>query len=91
MSPNYHQITHIVEQMLRKKGDRKPLGIRWITRFRERYPQLKAGRTQAMDIKRLLALDIDIVERFFEQILTLQSEFDVPSWEIYNMDEKASK
>ena len=88
MSPNYHQITFVVEQMLRKKDDKKPLGTRWITRFRERYLQLKTGRTQAMDIKRLLVLDIDIVERFFEQISVLQNEFDIPNWEIYNMDEK---
>ena len=78
MSPNYHQITFVVEQMLRKKGDKKPLDTRWITRFRERHPQLKAGRTQAMDIKRLLALDMDIVKRFFEQISVLHSEFDIP-------------
>ncbi len=33
MSPNYHQITFVVEQMLRKKGNKRPLGTRWITRF----------------------------------------------------------
>jgi len=88
MSPNYQKIKLVANQLLKENGDKKPLGKHWITRFRQRYPELKSGRSKAMEIKRLTALSPDIIELHFNQIHELKLRYNIDSSRIYNMDEK---
>jgi hypothetical protein len=67
LCPNYPRIRRIISEILQNKGDHKTLGKHYVTRFIQRYPELKAGETRAVDVKRLTALDPTIVERFFTE------------------------
>ena len=40
-----------------------------------------------MDIKRLSALDLTIIKRFFDEFKRLRSEYAVKPQDIYNIDE----
>lgn len=84
---NYAQIRALVVELLRDKGDERPLGKNYITRLITRYPQLQGGKARVMDISRLSALDPSVIERFFAEFGRLRTEYDVEIEDIYNMDE----
>jgi hypothetical protein len=88
MSPNYRRIKGIIVELLRQNGDHLPLGKHWITRFKQRHPDLKGGYTKAMEMKRLTALSSDVIDPFFTEVQTLQSQYKVLPQNIHNMDEK---
>jgi hypothetical protein len=41
-----------------------------------------------MEMKRLTALSLDIIDPFFDEVQTLQAQYHVPASNILNMDEK---
>jgi hypothetical protein len=67
LCPNYPRIRRMISEILQNRGDHKTLGKHYVTRFIQRHPELKTGKTRAMDIKRLTALDPTIIERFFSE------------------------
>jgi hypothetical protein len=67
LCPNYPRIRRIISEILQNKGDHKTPGKHYVTRFIQRYPELKTGKIRAIDVKRLTALDPTIVERFFTE------------------------
>jgi hypothetical protein len=85
---NYIRIREVVVQLLRQNGDHRPLGKHWITNFQKRHPGLSGGYTKAMEMKRLTALSIDVINPFFDEVETLQAQYNVPRGNILNMDEK---
>jgi Tc5 transposase DNA-binding domain len=87
ISPNYSKLRTILTNLLRKKGDRRPLGKHFITRFISRHPELKAGFSRLIDAKRLSALDSGIMEEFFVEFNRLRNDYKVDFEDIYNMDE----
>jgi DDE superfamily endonuclease/Tc5 transposase DNA-binding domain len=87
LCPNYPRIRRMISEILQNRGDHKTLGKHYVTRFLQRHPELKTGKTRAMDVKRLTALDPTIIERFFSEFERLRSEYSVEIDDIYNMDE----
>jgi hypothetical protein len=61
MSPNYDTIRLILRDLLRKKGDSKPLNKHFVTRIVQRHLELKSGYSRTMNAKRVSALNIDII------------------------------
>ena len=88
LSPNYIQAQVVVTSLLRAKGDFQPLGVHWITNFHKRHPEISAGKSRKMEMSRLESLDTAIVNSFFNEITTLQTQYQIPWSQVYNMDEK---
>lgn len=88
LSPNYEKIRYVATQLLRENNDFTPLGAHWVTRFLQRHKGLKAGRSKAMEIERLLALDHDIVHEIFSEVERLEQRYRIPPRRVRNMDEK---
>ena len=87
ISANYIHIREMLQNLLQKKGDLKPLGEHFITRFVRRHPQLKSGYSRTLDAVQLSALDPSLVEAFFSEFNTLKTEYNIDLEDIYNMDE----
>jgi DDE superfamily endonuclease len=87
ISPNYRKMRIIMQNLLRNKGDLRPLGKHFVTRFVRRHAELKSGFSRALDIKRASALDVDIVKSFFAEFRELKTKYNVEIEDIYNMDE----
>ena len=86
-SLNHAELRGLLENLLQKKGDFRPLGEHYITRFIRHHSELKSGFSRAMDVKRMTALDPDIVETFFAEFERLKTTYGVEMNDIYNMDE----
>jgi len=87
LCPNYPRIRRMISEILKNRGDHKTLGKHYITRLIQRHPELKTGKTRPLDVKRLLALDPMIIERFFLEFERLRSDYLVEIDDVYNMDE----
>ncbi len=87
LCPNYAQIRRMVVKLLQSKGDKIRLGKHYVQRLISRHPELKTRRNRQMDVKRLMALDSDVIKRFFAEFEHLRSTYAVESQDIYNMDE----
>ena len=74
--------------LLRKKGDTKPLGHHWYTRFLERHPDLRAKWSRNRDQARSDAEDRNSVDRWFQLFQSIVAEKGIATEDIYNMDEK---
>jgi hypothetical protein len=65
----------------------EPLSQHLITRFISRYLELKGGRNRTMNVKRMSALNIKIVEAFFLDFQRLKAKYNVEIDDIYNIGE----
>jgi hypothetical protein len=88
LCPNHSTFRYIVTQLLLENGIQEPLGKHWIQRFKKRHSVIVTGRTQAMEMKRLTALDTTTVTAFYDQISTLRELHNIELCDISNMDEK---
>jgi NADH/NAD ratio-sensing transcriptional regulator Rex len=77
----------MITEILQNKGDHKTLRKHYITRLIQRHPELKSGKTRAMVIKRILALDPMVIKRFFSEFERLWNDYSVEMEDIYNIDE----
>ncbi|ERF69214.1 hypothetical protein EPUS_02181 [Endocarpon pusillum Z07020] len=87
LCPNYPRIRSFVYEILRNRGDSRPLGKNYVSRFISRHSELRTSRSRAMDIKRLSALDPTVIESFFSEFEQLRSQYGVEIENIWNMDE----
>ena len=87
LCPNYAQIRRMVTKLLHSKGDKIQLGKYYVERLIARHPGLKTYRNRHMNIKRMMALDSDVIKRFFVEFEQLRSQYAVDSQDIYNMNE----
>ena len=63
----------MVTKLLYSKGDKIQLGKHYVERLITRHSELKTRRNRHMDIKRMMALDSDVIERFFIKFKQLRS------------------
>jgi len=82
------QARFMAEDLLRAKGDSKPLGINWTQKFLKRHKQLKTKYIPPLDKERALAQDPYILSDWFQLYQRIKAEFNVQDSDIYNMDEK---
>jgi hypothetical protein len=74
--------------MLVAKGDYADLGINWVQKWLNRYPQLKSKYIPPLDKQRAMAQDAEIVRYYFQLFADTKDEYKVEWADIYNMDEK---
>lgn len=76
------------EQMLRAKGDSKPLGTNWYQHFLKRHPSLRTSRSRTLDQARRDASDPEVLQAWFSLFLATVTQLGIPQSDWYNMDEK---
>jgi hypothetical protein len=64
-----------------------PISVRWIDRFRKRYPELKTVYSRALDTSRFEGVTYPIVNAYFDALTDLFLENPYPSDAIFNVDE----
>jgi len=64
-----------------------PISVRWIDRFRKRYPELKTVYSRSLDASRFEGVTYPIVNAYFNAITDLFLENSYPSDAIFNVDE----
>lgn len=81
-------VESFAEQMLRAKGDSKPLGTNWYQHFLKRHPDLRTSRSRALDQARRDASDPEVLQAWFSLFLATVTQYGIPQCDWYNMDEK---
>lgn len=66
----------------------KPVGSSWPTRFLERHPDLKVRYSQSLEKCRANNVNRATINKFFDMLEEIITEFKIPAENIYNMDEK---
>lgn len=66
----------------------KRVGRSWGTRFIKRHPDLKVRWTTGLEACRACTLNRHAVREFYDMLDETVKEFNIPSENIYNMDEK---
>ena len=64
-----------------------PISVRWIDRFRKRYPELKTVYSRSLDASRFEGVTYPIVNAYFDALTDLFLENSYPSDAIFNVDE----
>ena len=60
----------------------------WVYRFLERHPQITLSRPSGLDPKRTRAFNQPSVQKYFDKLKEIVENLDIPTENIYNMDEK---
>jgi hypothetical protein len=63
-----------------------PISVRWIDRFRKRYPELKTVYSRSLDASRFEGVTYPIVNAYFDALTDLFLENSYPSDAIFNVD-----
>ena len=64
-----------------------PISVRWIDRFRKRYPELKTVYSRSLDASRFEGVTYPIVNAYFDALTDLFLKNSYPSNAIFNVDE----
>jgi hypothetical protein len=83
-----YQIRKMAVELLKEKGDNKPLGPNWQSRFLRRHPELKSKISSPRARDRFLAQDHGIFNHWFDLFLEQKEKYCVHDDDVYNMDEK---
>jgi len=75
-------------ELLKEKGDNKPLGPNWQSAFLRRHPDLKSKISSPRARDRFLAQDHGIFNHWFDLFLEQKEKYCVHDDDVYNMDEK---
>ena len=78
----------MAEELLRNKGDSKPIGINWPQKFLRRNPSIKTVYTPPLDKERAMAEDPRIIAHWFDLFVQLKKQYNIEDCDTYNMDEK---
>jgi helix-turn-helix, Psq domain/Tc5 transposase DNA-binding domain len=66
----------------------RPVSRKWIKRFRERHPEIRARWTRPLEKCRAQSLNPTAVASFFEVLQEVIETYDIPPENIYNANEK---
>lgn len=86
--PRISQLQAMASELLRKKGDMKPLGKNWNEKFKSRYPEITSKFCAVRDRQRAAMQDLDILTHWFELYERIKRENNVRDEDTYNMDER---
>ena len=56
----------MVTEMLEKKGDKKLLGVNWVSKFLRRHPNIKLAYIPPLDKERAMAHEPEILRGWLE-------------------------
>ena len=82
------QARFMAEDLLRAKGDMKPLGKNWVQSFLGRHREIRSKHVPSLDKERALAENPQILMDWFELYSRTKLQYKVQDEDIYNMDEK---
>ena len=82
------QLKLIAEELLKAKGDKRPIGKNWPRVFIDRNPDLKSVFTTPQDRNRQLSEDWDIISHWFQLYEETVNKYYIQPEDIYNIDEK---
>lgn len=86
--PLVTQTRFMADELLRKKGDSRPIGINWPQKFMKRHPSIKTAYIPPLDKERATAQNPATLADWFQLFLQIKSEYEVRDSDIYNMNEK---
>ena len=76
------------EELLKARGDCKPLGVNWVQKLLKRHPELESRFIQSMDKERVNAMNYDSVSDWFNLYRGVLGKYQILKEDTYNMDEK---
>ena len=85
-----HQVRRMAMEILKDKGDIRPLGLNWHLSFLQRHSDLKSKISEPRSMDRILAQDRSTFIAWFDLFLKQKKQYEVYDDDVYNMDEKAS-
>jgi len=65
----------------------RPIGKRWLDRFRTRHPEIKSVWTRKIERARYTAVSLDTVKTWFEAVTETRLQHQYQLEHVYNMDE----
>ena len=74
-------------RILQKKGDGKPLGSKWTTKFLKRH-RLTTGQSKKHELQRLTSSIYAEIQYWYVDLDALQHKYSIPPERTYNMDKK---
>jgi hypothetical protein len=74
-------------QLSKQAPHRRPIGKRWLDRFRIRHPEIQGVWTRQIESARYTALNNTTVQGWFDAVTDLYIQYRYPPERIYNMDE----
>jgi len=74
-------------QLSKQAPHRRPIGKRWLDRFRTRHPEIQGVWTRQIESARYTALNSATVQGWFDAVTDLYIQHQYPPERIYNMDE----
>jgi hypothetical protein len=83
-----HQVRRMAMEILKDKGDIRPLGINWHLSFLQRHSDLKSKISEPRSMDRILAQDRSTFIAWFDLFLKQKKQYEVYDDDVYNMDEK---
>ena len=81
-------LENMATDLIRKRGDTKPLGHYWYHRFLDRHPDLRTKWSRNRDQVRSDAEDRASVQRWFQLFQSVVTEKGIDMEDIHNMNEK---
>ena len=66
---------------------RQPLGKNWVHHFKDRHKEVFLGWTKALEGKRIDVTQPDLLRKWFDELLALQTQYRYETRNIFNMDE----
>lgn len=78
----------LATEVLRSRGDHRPLGQHWYKNFLTRHSDLKPIWSRNLDQSRKDAADHSTLQKWFELYNTMCARYGIPVEDRYNMDEK---
>ena len=83
-----NQLRLMAQELLKAKGDTRPLGKNWPSAFLDRHPNIKSVFTTPQDRNRQLSEDWDIISHWFQLYEETIKKYTIQPEDTYNMDEK---
>jgi hypothetical protein len=74
-------------QLSKQAPHQRPIGKRWLDRFRIRHPEIQGVWTRQIESARYTALNNTTVQGWFDAVTDLYIQYRYPPERIYNMDE----
>lgn len=68
----------------------EPIGQDWVKRFIKRHPQLQTTYSEIIEASRVKEVTYEVVEKFYNELRRVISEFNISPENCYNIDETGS-
>lgn len=68
LSPTHAEVRFFAEEILRREGTQQALGKRWVSRFLQRYPEIRVGRGRRIESARVKGATTAIIRQWWEYL-----------------------